>query len=147
MKSYQFFAVLLILLILVGCSKKDSSNQVTPYETNTTAYHFTLKDKNGQTIDYFICKTIYSCESTHHTSELNKDALLSVFNIHQSSLIRSFEVSGHPAAIYENGTSHYICCTISPESSVVLQYSPAEMEDETAICIIQSIFESQAFQA
>ena len=140
MKLHRIFPLLLILFVLSGCTKEIGYNT---NQTTTTAYEITFKNQNGQAITYFICRTFTSTKTPDVPSKLNEAAFQNIFNIQNSMMIHSFKVYDHPAAIYQCGIHHYACCTISPESSVVLHYDPTEMDDETAVQVIQSIFDHQ----
>ena len=72
---------------------------------------------------------------------LNIYAFEAVFDVENSTVILEFDTQGHPAAIYQGMECHYACCTVSPESSVVMAYDPKHLRDETAVLIIRSIFE------
>ena len=100
-----------------------SISKVTPY---------TYADPEGNTITYYCCQTTYvSDESGEHTG-LNTDAIGMVIDFAQIQNRQNCKVNAYDAFRCEMGERSYLCWTISPEISCVIEYS-ADVNDEADI--------------
>lgn len=116
------------------------SEYVKQYEMETS-HLFTATDNLGHNIEYYVITTTYYGADPEAAPRLHTDAFSTVFDIENTELVKEFDISGHAAAIYREEGLHYICCTTSPTASVVMEYDPDAVSEESAIMTIQSIFE------
>ena len=100
-----------------------SISKVTPY---------TYADPDGNTIVYYCCQTTYIEDEYEDNTELNTDAIGMVIDFAQIQNRRECKVNGHDAFQCEMGERSYLCWTISPEISCVIEYS-ADVNDEVDI--------------
>lgn len=143
MKKYIFIAVLLAVCLFFACSVIHESGIPQEFaKQSETELHllFTAADGEGNLIKYYLCLTTYHSAAPKDTLGLHTDAITAVFDIENTPLIREFDISGHPAAIYQGESANYICCTSSPTASVVMEYDPDSLSEENAVKTIQSIF-------
>ena len=93
---------------------------------------FSYTDPEGNIITYYCCQTSYlSDESREHTG-LNTDAIGMVIDFAQIRNRRECKVNAYDAFQCEMGKLSYLCWTISPEISCVIEYS-ADVNDEMDI--------------
>lgn len=128
-KGYVILVFSLILLLSCAVSKQE-----------TTITKSTLSDGKGHTFSYYICSTSFSGR-VPPVSGLNTEVLSLVFDLQSAQLLEELEIHGCPAAIYSHKETRYFCITISPEASGVLEYTPDVISKETALRIMNSIFE------
>lgn len=100
-----------------------SISKVTPY---------TYEDSVGNTIVYYCCQTTYIEDEYGETTGLNTDAIGMVIDFAQVQNRRDCKVNEYDAFRCEMGDRSYLCWTISPEISCVIEYS-AEAIAETDI--------------
>ena len=103
--------------------KCNSVSKVTPY---------TYADSSGNTITYYCCQTTYISDEYEEDTGLNTDAIGMVIDFAQIQNRRECKVNGHDAFQCEMGERSYLCWTISPEISCVIEYS-ADVNDEADI--------------
>ena len=102
---------------------RKSLSKITPYS---------YTDSEGNIITYYCCQTSYlSDESREHTG-LNTDAIGMVIDFAQIRNRRECKVNAYDAFQCEMGKLSYLCWTISPEISCVIEYS-ADINDEAVI--------------
>lgn len=153
MKIYVF-SVILFLCFLTACA---NSSQPSPldkaaqtienaiekegYEKQrqTEVYDFTFEDENDNRMVYYICLTTYYTEQPAETA-LDTDALWAVVSPDTVRLHKELTIEGHPAAYYQGQDQMYLCCTSTQEATVILQYDPDAVSEDTAFRVIQSIF-------
>lgn len=100
-----------------------SISKVTPY-----AY----ADSVGNTITYYCCQTIYISDEYGEDIGLNTDAIGMVIDFAQIENKRQCTVNEHNAFQCVIKERSYLCWTISPEISCVIEYS-ADTSDEADI--------------
>ena len=100
-----------------------SISKVTPY---------TYADSSGNTITYYCCQTTYILDEYGEDTGLNADAIGMVINFAQIESKRQCKVNEYDAFQCEIEEHSYLCWTISPEISCVIEYS-ADTIDETDI--------------
>lgn len=91
-----------------------SISKVTPY---------TYADSEGSTIVYSCCQTTYMEEEYGDDTELNTDAIGMVIDFAKIENRRTCKVKEYAAFRCEMGEQSYLCWTISPEISCVIEYS------------------------
>lgn len=107
----------------------------------TEVYEFPFSDAEGNTIVYYLCETTYFQEAPAQVTGLDTQALCSFFDTDYVLPEKELDICGHPCAIYRVDSRDFFCCTASPKFTVVLEYSPDVISEETATKIIHSIFE------
>ena len=93
---------------------------------------FSYTDSEGNTITYYCCQTTYIEDEYGETTGLNTDAIGMVIDFTQIQNRRDCKVNAYEAFQCEMGESSYLCWTISPEISCVIEYS-ADVNDEADI--------------
>ena len=151
-------ALLLILCFFTGCSVESEPDPLRQEmdrfenalaeefdgeykkqrETEVMDFHFISEDA---TMVYYICQTTYYAEDPNGVSGVDTDAVLGIFSVEDAPLEKEFEICEHPAAIYQYGEQSYLCCTPTPEYTLVLEFSPEFLSEEDAVKIIRSVFE------
>ena len=100
-----------------------SISKVTPY---------TYADPDGNTIVYYCCQTTYIEDEYGDNTELNTDAIGMVIDFAQIQNRQDCKINEYDAFRCEMGERSYLCWTISPEISCVIEYS-ADVNDEADI--------------
>lgn len=100
-----------------------SISKVTPY---------TYADPAGNTIVYYCCQTTYIGNEYGDDTGLNTDAISMVIDFAQIRNRRDCKVNEYDAFQCEMGERSYLCWTISPEISCVIEYS-ADVNEEADI--------------
>ena len=91
-----------------------SISKVTPY-----AY----ADSDGNTITYYCCQTTYISDEYGEDTGPNTDAIGMVIDFAQIQNRRDCKVNEYDAFQCEQGACSYLCWTISPEISCIIEYS------------------------
>ena len=91
-----------------------SISKVTPY---------TYADPEGNTIVYYCCQTTYVENGYGKDTGLNTDAIGMVIDFAKIENKQSCKVNEYDAFQCEMGDQSYLCWTISPEISCVIEYS------------------------
>ena len=100
-----------------------SISKVTPY---------TYEDSAGNRIVYYCCQTTYIEDEYGDNTRLNTDAIGMVIDFAQIQNRRYCKVNAYDAFQCEMGERSYLCWTISPEISCVIEYS-TDVPDEADI--------------
>lgn len=101
-------------------------------QTVTEVSDLVYSDDEGNTIIYYVCVTTYYEADANDQTGLNMDAISAVINLDKAESIRECTVSDLPSAIYQKDGRAYLCWTILPELSCVIEYDPA-VESEADI--------------
>ena len=138
-KSILIIPIILILcfLVIFGITR---TSLITKSARQTEVYDFTFTDPQGNRMVYYICLTAYDAPLSQEKLALDTEALEAVFSPEDASLLKTLTIADHPAAYYQGTQWTYLCCTTSPQTTVVLQYDPNVLSEETACRVIQSIF-------
>ena len=94
-------------------------------QTVTEVSDLVYSDDDGNTIIYYVCITTYYEADPDEQNGLNTDAIAAVINPDEAESSRECTVSDLPAAIYQKDGRAYLCWTIIPELSCVIEYDPA----------------------
>ena len=100
-----------------------SISKVTPY---------IYADSAGNTIAYYCCQTTYISDEYEEDTGLNTDAIGMVIDFAETENKRHCKVNGYDAFLCEIEERSYLCWTISPEISCVIEYS-ADVNNEADI--------------
>ena len=93
---------------------------------------FSYTDSEGNIITYYCCQTSYLSDESGEYTGLNTDAIGMVIDFAQINNRRECKVNEYDAFQCEMGERSYLCWTISPEISCVIEYS-AEVNNEADI--------------
>ena len=156
-KTWFFIAVVCILLILAVSivmanrpspqdEMMDMFNRVEKAlgdewkkQTVTKVSDLVYSDGEGNTIVYHVCTTTYyEADATEQTG-LNTEAIAAVIAPDKAESCRECTVSGLPAAIYQKDGRAYLCWTIIPELSCVIEYDPAVESEEDMLRMAESV--------
>ena len=96
-------------------------------------------DGEGNNIIYHVCLTTYYGVDTTAQTGLNTDAISAVISPDETESCRECTVSGLPAAIYQKDGRAYLCWTIMPELSCVIEYDPAVESEEDMLRMAESV--------
>ena len=108
-------------------------------KTVTEVSDLVYSDGEGNSIIYHVClTTYYGVEATAQTG-LNTDAISAVISPDETESCRECTVSGLPAAIYQKDGHAYLCWTIMPELSCVIEYDPAAESEEDMLRMAESV--------
>ena len=130
----KLYLILLILCTLTACGNAQPAR-------NTKTHEFAFEDSSGSILVYYLCETTYSGKKPTSFDTVDTLAVQDIFDPTSTSPQNTLEVCGYPCAIYLMDDRAYFCCTISEKSTVVLEYPPNVISEETAAKIIRSIFE------
>ena len=108
-------------------------------QTVTKVSDLVYSDNEGNTIVYHVCTTTYYETDTTQQSGLNTEAISVVISPDEVESYRECTVSGLPAAIYQKDGRAYLCWTIIPELSCVIEYDPTIESDEDMIRMAESV--------
>ena len=161
-KTWFIIAAICVLLVLVGTitfanrrttedEMMDMLNRVEnalcdewKKQTVTKVSDLVYSDNGGNTIVYHVCITThYEADSTKQTG-LNTEAIAAVISPDEAERCRECTVSGLPAAIYQKDGQAYLCWTIIPELSCVIEYDPAVESEEDMLRMAESVPANQS---
>ena len=98
--------------------------------------HETDKDNN---IYYRVLKTTYGEAGDPSTiTGLNIDALNVLFPVDMMDTCEEMMIQNWHGALYKNNDIAYLCWTVNPEISYVLEYNPSKMSDSEIIKMAES---------
>ena len=98
--------------------------------SKVTPYSYT--DSEGNIITYYRCQTSYLSDESGEYTGLNTDAIGMVIDFAQIRNRRECKVNVYDAFQCEMGERSYLCWTISPEISCVIEYS-TDVNDEADV--------------
>ena len=155
-KIWLIIAVICILLIVVAIvltnrpaprdEMMDMLNRVETAlgdewkkQTVTEASDLVYSDDEGNTIIYYVCITTYYAADATEQIGLNTEAISAVIPPDEAESCRECTVSGLPAAIYQKDGRAYLCWTIIPELSCVIEYDPAVQSEDDMLRMAESV--------
>ena len=107
-----------------------SISKVTPY---------TYADSSGNTITYYCCQTTYISDEYGEDTGLNTDAIGMVIDFAQIENKKHCKVNEYDAFQCEMGERSYLCWTISPEISCVIEYSADTIDEADIFRMAESV--------
>ena len=113
-------------------------------QTVTKVSNLVYSDDEGNTIVYHVCTTTYYEADPTEQTGLNTDAISAVISPDEAESYRECMVSGLPAAIYQRNGRAYLCWTIIPELSCVIEYDPAVESEEDMLRMAESVPANQS---
>lgn len=100
---------------------------------------FTYTDSESNTIVYYCIQTAYlKNESGGHTG-LDMNAIGMVIDMTQIENKRECKVNEYDAFLCELGGRSYLCWTLSPEISCVIEYSTGAVDEATIFRMAESV--------
>lgn len=159
MKKKTWFFIIAIFILLVLTVSITFANRPTPEDemmdmlnrvenalgdewkkqTVTKVSDLAYSDNKGNTIVYHVCTTTYYETDSAKQTGLNTDAISAVISPDETESCRECTVSGLPAAIYQKDGRAYLCWTIMPELSCVIEYDPAVESEEDILRMAESV--------
>lgn len=113
-------------------------------QTVTEVSDLVYSDDEGNTIIYHVCvTTYYGVDATEQTG-LNTDAISAVISPDTAESFRECNVSNLPAAIYQKDGRAFLCWTIMPELSCVIEYDPTVESEEDMLRMAESVPANQS---
>lgn len=110
--------------------KCESISEVTP---------FTYADSEGNTIVYYCCQTAYVTEEPMGYNGLNMDAIGLVIDLDLIENKRECTVKGYDAFLCEIDDRTYLCWTLEPKTSCVIEYNVEKTAQEDIFRMAESI--------
>ena len=156
-KTWFIIAAICVLLVLVGAitfanhrttgdEMMDMLNRVEnalgdewKKQTVTKVSDLVYFDDEGNTIIYHVCITTYYEADAAEQTGLNTEAIAAVIPPNEAESYRECTVNGLPAAIYQKDGRAYLCWTIIPELSCVIEYDPAVESEEDMLRMAESV--------
>lgn len=108
-------------------------------QTVTKVSDFVYSDGKGNTIIYYVCITTYYEADAAEQTGLNIDAISAIIPPDKAESNRECTVGNLPAAIYQKDGRAYLCWTIIPELSCVLEYDPTKQSEDDMLRMAESV--------
>lgn len=108
-------------------------------QTVTKISDLVYSDDDGNTIVYYVCTTTYYEADSAKQTGLNTDAISAVISPDEAESYRESTVSGLPAAVFQKDGRAYLCWTIIPELSCVIEYDPVVESEEDMLRMAESV--------
>ena len=113
-------------------------------QTVTKVSDLVYSDGEGNTIVYHVCTTTYYEVDAAKQTGINTDAISAVIPPDEAESCRDCTVSGLPAAIYQKDGRAYLCWTIMPELSCVIEFDPVVESEEDMLHMAESVPANQS---
>ena len=99
---------------------------------------FTYTDSEGNTIIYYCIQTAYLENESGGNTGLDMNAIGIVVDPEQMENRRECKVNEYDAFLCEQGDRSYLCWTLSPETSCVIEYSAGLVEEASIFRMVES---------
>jgi hypothetical protein len=99
---------------------------------------FTYTDSEGNTIIYYCIQTAYLENESGGNTGLDMNAIGIVVDPEQMENRRECKVNEYDAFLCEQGDRSYLCWTLSPETSCVIEYSAGLVEEASIFRMAES---------
>ena len=100
---------------------------------------FTYTDSEGNTIIYYCVQTAYLENESGDDTGLDMNAIGMVVNPEQMENERECKVNEYDALLCELRDRSYLCWTLSPELSCVIEYSAEAISEESIFRMAESV--------
>ena len=100
---------------------------------------FTYTDSEGSTIVYYCCQTTFLENESGDDTGLDVNAIGMVIDMTQIENKRDCKVNEQAAFLCELGDRSYLCWTLSPELSCVIEYSAGAISEESLFRMAESV--------
>jgi len=108
--------------------------------TDVIAYRY--QDGLGNDMVYYCCKTTYCHEEdSPDTAMIDRQALSAVIEWRQSAEEKACMVGSWPAVLYHQDDRTYLCWTISPEYSCVIEYDAEAVAEAEVFRMAESVIQ------
>lgn len=134
--TFCCLCVIILSVLLVLTVKENREKEM--LERIEQVVPITFADSSGNTIVYYICKSTYFDFSAKVTG-LDIEAFSNVIDPETADESRICEVNGKEAMLYENRERNYLCWTVAPEYTLVLEYSPESVTEAEILRIAESV--------
>ena len=109
------------------------------YQSVSKVTPFTYTDSEGNTIVYYCCQTAYLENESDDDTGLDVNAIGMVIDMTQIENKRECKVNMYDAFLCEQETRSYLCWTLSPELSCVIEYSAEAISEESIFRMAESV--------
>ena len=100
---------------------------------------FPYTDSEGNTIVYYCCQTAFLENESADDTGLDMNAISLAVDTEQISNKRECRVNGYDAFQCELGDRSYLCWTLSPEFSCVIEYSKGSIDEADIFRMAESV--------
>ena len=100
---------------------------------------FPYTDSEGNTIIYYCCQTAYLENESDDDTGLDVNAIGMVIDPELIENKRKCKVNGYDAFLCELGDRSYLCWTLSPEFSCVIEYSKGSVDEVDIFRMAESV--------
>jgi len=100
---------------------------------------FSYTDSEGNIITYYCCQTSYLSDESGEYTGLNTDAIGMVIDFAQIQNRRDCKVNAYNAFRCEIGEHSYLCWTISPEISCIIEYGADTIGEKDIFKMAESV--------
>ena len=100
---------------------------------------FTYTDSEGNTIIYYCIQTAYLEKESGDDTGLDINAISMVIDPALIGNKREYRVNEYDAFLCELGDRSYLCWTLSPELSCVIEYSAEAISEESIFRMAESV--------
>ena len=101
---------------------------------------FTYTDSEGNTIVYYCIQTAHLENESGDDTGLDMKAIGMVVDLEQMENRRECKVNEYDAFLCELGDRSYLCWTLSPETSCVIEYSAKVIDGDSILRMAKSIY-------
>ena len=88
---------------------------------------------------YYCCQTAYLSNGSGEHTGLDMDAIGMVIDPELIENKQECKVNEYDAFLYELGDRSYLCWTLSPEISCVIEYSPEAISEDSIFQMAESV--------
>ena len=100
---------------------------------------FPYTDSEGNTIVYYCCQTAFLENESGDDTGLDVNAIGMVIDMTQIENKRECKVNGYDAFLCELGDRSYLCWTLSPEFSCVIEYPKGSIDEADIFRMAESV--------
>lgn len=105
----------------------------------TEVFQLVYADDAGHTVPYYICLTKYYESDPGTQKGLNTNAIAAVIDLDKAEHSRECNINGLPAVLCQKDGRAYLCWTVMPQLSLVIEYDPAVQSEEDIFSMAQSV--------
>ena len=109
------------------------------YQSVSKVTPFTYTDSEGNTLVYYCCQTTYLENESGDDTGLDMNAIGMVVDLELIENKRDCKVNEQAAFLYELGDRSYLCWTLSPEISCVIEYSKGVIDEASIFRMAESV--------
>lgn len=146
----ELVRLLLIAIVMIcvstGCGNGEGDIGAEGWEkkTSTAVASQSYQDDAGNKIIYYCCKTIYYDENeVAEVGTVDHHTLAAVIDVDQMEERKACMVGQWPALICGKDGRSYLCWTISPEYSCVIEYDAEVVAEEDIFRMAESVIWQQ----